>query len=469
MGMTTLDVAAGMAGRRVDQVLAAAFPEYSRAFWQRWINKGHVTLQGKSLKPRSVVHSGEVLKIEEFPRVSVLEGRAAGTRRAARDISIVFEDQDLLVVNKPADLVTHPAPSVKALTLVDWLRDHVGPAGSAAFAEPDRLGVVHRLDKDTTGLLVVAKSPVAQAALSRQFENRTVRKTYAAIVEGVVASDEGTVSAPIGRSKKDRSRMAIVTGGGRPAESRFKVLERAKEATLMHWFPKTGRTHQIRIHAAAIGHPIMGDRAYGAKGVAAVPRPMLHAEALEFQHPGTGRKVVFRAPRPADFRLAWSMLKSAAAVALMGLVAGTLAFAEPSETAKPRPKPSAAKPAAAKPAAESSSTRQLRKEMADLQSQMNALGEQLGQLATALEGLDLANRLRDLEKSVVELNNKAVSAQVTVEESKTQLLDAQRRLKAEQEATETLRDQLDRLQREVIQWRARLEGAASSDGSMKAP
>ena len=232
---------------------------------------------------------------------------------------IVYEDDALLVLDKPAGLVVHPAPSHHGPTLADWLTDYLGPAAQI-FEEPDRLGLVHRLDKETSGVLIVTKSAAAKTAVGRQFHDRLVKKRYDAFIEGIPARQLGVISAPVGRSRKVPSRMAV-TGNGRPSETSFEVAEKFKEVSLVNLYPKTGRTHQLRVHCAAIGHPIVGDRTYGAKAKWAeqygIERPLLHARSIELEHPDTGDRVQFGAPWPADMKRALEQFRRAGKVALL--------------------------------------------------------------------------------------------------------------------------------------------------------
>jgi 23S rRNA pseudouridine1911/1915/1917 synthase len=215
-------------------------------------------------------------------------------------LAIVHEDADILVVDKPAGLVVHPGSGNRRGTLLNALLHHL--PGNAALP---RAGIVHRLDKDTTGLMVVAKTPAAQTDLVRQLAARSVRREYLALVRGTVGAD-GEVEAPIGRHPVARTRMAVVARG-KPARTRYRVLERHADATLLECSLDTGRTHQIRVHMASIGHPLVGDPAYGAKrasGVAVLddfPRQALHAARLALVHPRTGAACEWRAPMPPDF------------------------------------------------------------------------------------------------------------------------------------------------------------------------
>ena len=278
--MPTLKISSDQSGKRLDVILARAYPDYSRAFLQKWIREGRVTSAGHALIPNYRVSVGETIDVVGFssrryrPRLPTRKTHRGildcnlgeddircWLRR--KDIVVLFEDASLLVLNKPAGLVVHPAPSHKGFTLVDWLLDYLGPKVTGLFGDSSRLGVVHRLDKDTTGVLLVAKTVLAQNLISRQFQDRRIQKTYAAFIEGIPDVDSGIISAPVGRSHKTPSRMAV-SSSGRPSETTFEVVKSFKEVSQVSLHPKTGRTHQIRVHCAAIGHPIVGDRTYGA-------------------------------------------------------------------------------------------------------------------------------------------------------------------------------------------------------------
>jgi 23S rRNA pseudouridine1911/1915/1917 synthase len=219
------------------------------------------------------------------------------------DLAIVHEDADLLVIDKPAGLVVHPGSGNWAGTLLNALLHH-----SPAAASLPRAGIVHRLDKDTSGLLVVAKTEPAQAALVRQLQSRTVKRTYLALARGLVAR-AGKVDAPIGRHPVHRTRMAVVASG-KPAVTHFRVRERFAAHSLLECDLETGRTHQIRVHLASIGHPLEGDGVYGGRGERRFPRQALHAWKLAFDHPRTGEPVAFESPLPGDFRALLESLRA---------------------------------------------------------------------------------------------------------------------------------------------------------------
>ena len=222
---------------------------------------------------------------------------------AAEDIplDVVYEDADLVVINKPAGMVVHPAPGHHTGTLVHALLGH-GGEWSAAGGET-RPGIVHRLDKGTSGLIVAARNDVAHRALASQLGDRTMSRTYLAIVRGVVKHESGELEGPIGRHPRERKRMAVVAGG-RFARTRYQVVERKRSHTLLRCDLDTGRTHQVRVHLAGLGHPVAGDAEYGGREPGA-DRPMLHAWRLRFRHPRTGEDMSFAVPPPPDFDRFW--------------------------------------------------------------------------------------------------------------------------------------------------------------------
>jgi 23S rRNA pseudouridine1911/1915/1917 synthase len=217
---------------------------------------------------------------------------------------IVHEDEAVLVVDKPAGLVVHPAPSVKEPTLVDFLGDR------AAGGESHRPGIVQRLDKDTSGLMVVARDEEARRALSDQIKAREVTREYLALVEGTMGSRTGTIDAPLGRDRRKRTRRAVRGAGEREARTHFEVIEVLAADTYLRAKLETGRTHQIRVHFAAINHPVAGDREYGAKGRHGLERQFLHAARLSFRHPGTGEELSFESELPADLAAALERARS---------------------------------------------------------------------------------------------------------------------------------------------------------------
>jgi 23S rRNA pseudouridine1911/1915/1917 synthase len=219
-------------------------------------------------------------------------------------LEVIYEDADMAVINKPAGMVVHPAPGHHTGTLVHAL---LGRGGSWSAAGSNRPGIVHRLDKGTSGLIVVARNDVSHRALSSQLKDRSLSRTYLAIVQGQIKSAAGELEGPIGRHPKERKQMAVVSGG-RFARTRYEVVERRSGHTLLRCDLDTGRTHQIRVHLAALGHPVAGDAEYGARD-AELSRPMLHAWRLRLRHPRTGEEMSFEAAPPEDFDLYWSALK----------------------------------------------------------------------------------------------------------------------------------------------------------------
>jgi len=292
----TLVVPPELGGQRLDRALGALAPAYSRSRAQEAIKDGHVRVDGRPAKPSLLVEAGQQITVRPPARNPVAHEHAD----AAPPLDVVFEDEHLLVVNKPPGLVVHPAPGHETGTLVDALRVHV--PGLDAGEDATRPGIVHRLDKDTSGLLVVAKTAPAHAALSTQMKERRMVKRYLALVEGAMPVPEGAIEAPIGRDLRQRQKMGIVatTRGGREARTRFRVLRAAHGRSLLEVQLETGRTHQIRVHLAAVQHPVVGDERYGRSQPPLPPRIFLHAARLEFAHPITGEWMAFEAPLPPD-------------------------------------------------------------------------------------------------------------------------------------------------------------------------
>ena len=291
-----LDVPADCAGMRFDQALARMFPGHSRSRLAAWVKQGQVKLDHAAVDAKRKVWGGERVSLELPP-----QARDAADAAEAIALDIVHEDAALLVLNKPAGLVVHPGSGNWQGTLLNGLLHHHPP-----LAGIPRAGIVHRLDKDTSGLLVVAKTLEAQTDLVRQLQARTVVRQYLALVYGEVARD-GKVDAPIGRHLTQRTRMAV-TEHGRAARTHYRVLERYAKATLLECSLDTGRTHQIRVHLQSIGHPLVGDPVYRA-GRGAAPGPLasfkrqaLHAYRLGLVHPLSGAAMQWEAPLPADMR-----------------------------------------------------------------------------------------------------------------------------------------------------------------------
>ena len=294
------------AGSRVDTFVQARNAYFSRSRAAALARDGRVTVNGRAVKPSAIVRSGDVVVVV-VPPPSPLD-------LAPQDIpvGIVYEDAQLVVVDKPAGLTVHPAPGHPDGTLVNALLALV--ADLPGIGGVERPGIVHRLDKDTSGLIVVAKTDAAHRSLSRQMKERSVRKSYVALTTGTMRDDDGEVDAPIGRHPKHRKKMAVVEGG-RAALTRYRVIERFDgphgRFTLVEAHPVTGRTHQIRVHLASIGHPLVGDAVYGRRSPL-VPRHFLHAARLEIALPPdeTERKT-FEAPLPGDLSDALSELRRA--------------------------------------------------------------------------------------------------------------------------------------------------------------
>lgn len=295
-----------LAGMRVDQALARMLPEHSRNRLQHWIRAGHVLIDGHERDPKDKVWGGEEVSLAPMPDPHV---QASQAQRIP--LHVLYEDEQLLVIDKPAGLVVHPGSGNWQGTLLNALLHH-----APQLAGIPRAGIVHRLDKDTSGLLVVAKSLEAQTDLVRQLQARTVKRHYLALAHGRVARN-GVVDAPIGRHPVQRTKMAVV-GGGRAARTHYHVLERFARATLLECALETGRTHQIRVHMADIGHPLVGDPVYGPRKAAqtllsAFPRQALHAWRLALVHPATRSEMGWEAPLPEDFAALLESLRAEAA------------------------------------------------------------------------------------------------------------------------------------------------------------
>lgn len=278
------------AGERLDRVLAARFPQLSRAQLQRLIRSGAITVNDAVVRPAYRLTPGD--------RITVTFPEEPTVRPESLPLDVIYEDEYLLVVNKPAGMVVHPAARLVSGTLVNALLAHCPQV--ADVGGPDRAGIVHRLDRETSGLIVVAKNSEVHTSLQRQFQRRLVRKTYVALVEGEVHPREGIIEVPIGRDPKDRTRMAV-SRTGRPAVTQYRVVEFFPQYTLLEVRPHTGRTHQIRVHLAWLGYPVVGDRVYGRRRQTLLPdRHFLHARELAFTHPVTSEKLVLSAPLPPE-------------------------------------------------------------------------------------------------------------------------------------------------------------------------
>lgn len=310
----TFTVETSALAARLDTFLRARFPAVSRGTLQRLITRGHIRVNGRLVKPTHAPHAGEQIE------VSWPDATPAAAQPEEIPLAILFEDKHLLVLDKPPGIVVHPAAGHSAGTLVNALLHHCAGqlSGIGGVARP---GIVHRLDQETSGCLVVAKTDAAHLALAEQFAGRTVEKIYQALLCGVLPENAGDIRAAIARHPTERKRMAVTAAGkGRDAWTSYAVTERHPAATLVAATIHTGRTHQIRVHFTHLGHPVVGDAVYGVKqnkkftattGVTAA-RQMLHAGSIAFTHPQTKKLVKCVAPLPEDFRTVLKQLRATA-------------------------------------------------------------------------------------------------------------------------------------------------------------
>jgi 23S rRNA pseudouridine1911/1915/1917 synthase len=295
----------------LDVFLSGKLPEISRGAIQRLLAGGNIRVDGKTVKPTHRPRAGETITLLRP------EARPAEAPAQEMALDIIYEDTDLVALNKPAGLVVHPAAGHRDHTLVNALLHHCGGqlSGIGGVTRP---GIVHRLDKETSGCLVAAKNDAAHVHLSAQFAGRVVEKIYLALVCGRMPRLEGHIEAAIARDPAHRQRMAVTGQKGRDARTSYRVLERWTAATLVEVKPLTGRTHQIRVHLRHLGFPVAGDSVYGRHATArlkestgySAPRLLLHARRLELTHPRTRRPMVFEAPPPADFEAALAFFRS---------------------------------------------------------------------------------------------------------------------------------------------------------------
>lgn len=279
---------------RLDAYIAKMKSDISRTMIQKLIEEGNILVNGKSKKISYKVQIGDEIELN-IPEAKEIELKAENI-----PVEVVYEDNDIIVVNKPKGMVVHPANGNSDGTLVNAIMAMCKDSLSGIGGEI-RPGIVHRLDKDTSGLLIVAKNDKAHINMSEQIKNREVKKIYIALVRGVVSENEATINMPIGRSTKDRKKMAV-RKDGKEAVTHFKVLKRYKKYTLLEVKIDTGRTHQIRVHMAEIGHPVVGDMVYSnGKNEFGVEGQMLHAKSLDFKHPITGKQMHLEAELPEYF------------------------------------------------------------------------------------------------------------------------------------------------------------------------
>jgi len=285
-------VDAADAGERIDKFITLQGEEWSRSQIQAWIKEGRVSVGGETVKSNYKVSQDDDVTLRVPPP------RELAIQPENIPLDIMYEDADVVVVNKPRGLVVHPAPGHYTGTLVNALLYHCKDlSGINGVLRP---GIVHRIDKDTSGLLVVAKNDRAHLGLAEQLKEHTVNRKYVAIVHGVIPHEMGTIDAPIGRDPKNRQQMAVVFENSKPAVTHFVVLERFKDYTLVECKLETGRTHQIRVHMKYIEHPLAGDPKYGPKKTLEIDGQALHAKTLGFTHPRTGEYMEFEAPLPPE-------------------------------------------------------------------------------------------------------------------------------------------------------------------------
>jgi 23S rRNA pseudouridine1911/1915/1917 synthase len=279
---------------RLDQFLARELPQFSRSRLQTLIRKQNVKLNGAPSKPRDLVRPGDRIQVNEPPPEKI------DNQPEPIPLHVLYEDNDLIVIDKPAGLIVHPGAGHREHTLVNALL-HYCPKLSGIGGQ-ERPGIVHRLDKETSGCLVVAKTDAAHRELSAQFAERAVEKVYLALVTGKLRKSAGMIEEKIGRHPVHRQRMSVAPARGRAAKTEYRVVSSSEQMSLIECRLHSGRTHQIRVHLHHLGHPVLGDKVYGAKHARDFPRQMLHAWKLAFQHPRTGERKIFEAAVPPDFR-----------------------------------------------------------------------------------------------------------------------------------------------------------------------
>ena len=286
---------------RLDRFLANKLPEYSRSRLQQLVRTGFVRLNGATTRPRHLVRSGDKIELTEAPLEKI------DNQPEPIPLEVLFEDKDIIVINKPPGLVVHPGAGHRQHTLVNALLSHCPTLSGIGGKE--RPGIVHRLDKETSGCLVVAKNDWAHRELSRQFAERSVEKIYLALVAGKLRKDAGVIEEKIGRHPVHRQRMSVASARGRPAKTDYRVVCSGDQASLIECRLYSGRTHQIRVHLHHLGHPVLGDKVYAAHLAKNFPRHMLHAWKLGFRDPRSGDSKSFEAPLPDDFTTAMKMIR----------------------------------------------------------------------------------------------------------------------------------------------------------------
>ena len=286
---------------RLDRFLANKLPEYSRSRLQQLVRTGFVRLNGATTRPRYLVRSGDKIELTEAPLEKI------DNQPEPIPLEVLFEDKDIIVINKPPGLVVHPGAGHRQHTLVNALLSHCPTLSGIGGKE--RPGIVHRLDKETSGCLVVAKNDWAHRELSRQFAERSVEKIYLALVAGKLRKAAGVIEEKIGRHPVHRQRMSVASARGRPAKTDYRVVCSGDQASLVECRLYSGRTHQIRVHLHHLGHPVLGDKVYAAHLAKNFPRHMLHAWKLGFRDPRSGDSKSFEAPLPDDFTTAMKMIR----------------------------------------------------------------------------------------------------------------------------------------------------------------
>ena len=286
---------------RLDRFLANKLPEYSRSRLQQLVRTGFVRLNGATTRPRHLVRSGDKIELTEPPLEKI------DNQPEPIPLEVLFEDKDIIVINKPPGLVVHPGAGHRQHTLVNALLSHCPTLSGIGGKE--RPGIVHRLDKETSGCLVVAKNDGAHRELSRQFAERRVEKIYLVLVAGKLREEAGVIEEKIGRHPVHRQRMSVASPRGRPAKTEYRVVRSGDQASLVECRLYSGRTHQIRVHIHHLGHPVLGDKVYATHSAKNFLRHMLHAWKLGFRHPCSGEWKSFEAPLPDDFTTAMKMIR----------------------------------------------------------------------------------------------------------------------------------------------------------------